>query len=136
MPRTKKTDAAPAQKPAAKKSPALIAYHVPDRENPFWTKIGAAFAHEDGKGLTLDLELWPVAGGRIVLREPKADAFRLAQPAQRAADSPAAKGAHVTPDRSDGPAQPIASVRAAAARPRRGHLRLCSPPQNGHVPPA
>lgn len=54
--------------------PALIAYHVAERgEKSFWTRIGAAWDHEDGKGLTLQLELLPASGGRIVLREPAAD---------------------------------------------------------------
>ena len=30
--------------------PALIAYHVPDREKAPWTRIGAAWDHKDGKG--------------------------------------------------------------------------------------
>lgn len=51
------------------KSPAFIAYHVPDRENPFWTKIGAAWDHKDGGGFTLQLDLAPVATGRVVLRK-------------------------------------------------------------------
>jgi hypothetical protein len=29
--------------------------------------------HEDGEGLTLQLDLLPVSGGRIVLRKPKED---------------------------------------------------------------
>ncbi|WP_274630770.1 hypothetical protein [Arvimicrobium flavum] len=79
MPRKKTTDAAADKKPTTapapktKKQPALLAYYVPDREKPYWTKIGAAFSHEDGKGMTLDLELLPASGGRIVLREPKAE---------------------------------------------------------------
>jgi hypothetical protein len=54
------------------KAPALIAYHVADRgeDKSFWTRIGAAWDHEDGKGLTLQLDLVPVNGGRIVLRVP------------------------------------------------------------------
>ena len=51
-----------------KKIPAFIAYHVPDRENATWTRIGAAGKHKDGDGFTLDLELMPLATGRIVLR--------------------------------------------------------------------
>lgn len=53
--------------------PDFIAYHVPERVNTFWTRIGAAWKHKDGKGLTLDLELVPLDTGRIVLRdyEPK-----------------------------------------------------------------
>ena len=50
------------------KGPAFIAYHVAEKgENSFWTRIGAAFDHKDGKGFTLDLDLVPVSGGRIVL---------------------------------------------------------------------
>jgi hypothetical protein len=50
--------------------PALIAWHIAERgEKSFWTRIGAAWDHEDGKGLTLQLDLVPVNGGRIVLRE-------------------------------------------------------------------
>lgn len=55
--------------------PALIAYHVAERgEKSFWTRIGASWPHEDGKGLTLQLELTPVNGGRIVLRASTDDA--------------------------------------------------------------
>lgn len=54
--------------------PALIAYHVTERgEKSYWTRIGAAWDHEDSKGLTLQLELVPASGGRIVLREPSDD---------------------------------------------------------------
>ena len=56
------------------KSPSLIAYYVAERgEKKFWTRIGAAWDHEDSKGLTIDLELIPANTGRIVLREPKAE---------------------------------------------------------------
>lgn len=66
----KKTKA-PAQEAA--NTPALIAYHVPDKENAGWTRIGAAWPHKDGKGFSLQLDLVPVATGKIVLRnfEPK-----------------------------------------------------------------
>ncbi|XWN32107.1 MAG: hypothetical protein ROR55_03040 [Devosia sp.] len=53
------------------KQPTHIAYHAPDRENAPWTSIGAAWAHDDGEGLTLQLELLPASGGRIVLRTNK-----------------------------------------------------------------
>lgn len=54
--------------------PALFAYHVAERgEKKFWTRIGAAWDHEDGKGLTIQLDLVPANGGRIVLREPSDD---------------------------------------------------------------
>lgn len=58
-----------------KKAPALIAYHVPDREKASWTRIGAAWDHKDGEGFTLRLDLVPVSSGRIILRafDPKAE---------------------------------------------------------------
>lgn len=53
------------------KAPALIAYYVSERgDKSYWTRIGAAWDHEDAKGLTVQLDLLPVSGGRIVLREP------------------------------------------------------------------
>lgn len=55
--------------------PALVAYHVAERgDKSFWTRIGAAWDHEDAKGLTVVLDLVPVNGGRIVLREPSDEA--------------------------------------------------------------
>jgi hypothetical protein len=50
-------------------TPAFVAYHVPERENAPWTRIGAAWPHKDGAGYTLDFELMPVTGGRVVLRK-------------------------------------------------------------------
>ncbi len=59
-----------------KTPPTFIAYHVRDgeteKDSGFWTRIGAAWKHKDGEGLTLDLDLVPVGTGRIVLRTPKA----------------------------------------------------------------
>lgn len=64
------------------KAPTLIAWHVADKgEKGFWTRIGAAWEHEDGNGLTLQLDLVPVGGGRIVLRAPKAEAETAQQEA-------------------------------------------------------
>jgi len=54
------------------RAPAYIAFHVSGNGNKgFWTRIGAAWHHEDGVGLTLQLDLVPVKEGRIVLRTPK-----------------------------------------------------------------
>lgn len=51
--------------------PVLIAYHVTERgEKSFWSRIGAAWDHKDGEGFTVELELLPATGGRIVLRPP------------------------------------------------------------------
>lgn len=53
------------------KAPAYIAWHVAKKDDKgFWTRIGAAWAHKDGEGLTLQLETVPV-DGRIVLRLPQ-----------------------------------------------------------------
>ena len=51
------------------KAPSHIAYHVRDREGQksFWTRIGSAWAHSDGKGFNLQLEVAPL-DGRISLR--------------------------------------------------------------------
>jgi hypothetical protein len=59
----------------SKKQPDLIAYHVTEAREEggkgFWTKIGAAWAQRDGEGYSLDLQLFPANGGKIVLRVPK-----------------------------------------------------------------
>ena len=69
MPNTKTTDA---KTNARHTPPALIAWHVAERgDQKYWTRLGAAWNHEDGEGMTLQLDLMPVAGGRIVLRAPK-----------------------------------------------------------------
>jgi hypothetical protein len=39
-------------------------------DNAFWTKVGAAWKHEDGKGFNITLSAMPV-NGRLVIREPK-----------------------------------------------------------------
>ena len=60
------------------KKPTLIAYSVKDRgedQKAFWTRIGAAWSHGSGNGLSIQLEALPL-DGRIVLTEPKADDAR------------------------------------------------------------
>lgn len=57
------------------KKPSHYVYTVReggDNRQDFWTKIGAAFAHNDGKGFSLLLEALPV-DGRLTIRaaEPK-----------------------------------------------------------------
>jgi len=52
----------------SKRSPDFIAWHVLERENAPWNRIGAAWVHRDNKGYSLDLELMPARKGRIVLR--------------------------------------------------------------------
>ena len=37
-----------------------------------WSEIGAAWAHQDGKGFNVKLDYLPLNGAEIVIREPKA----------------------------------------------------------------
>jgi hypothetical protein len=55
-------------KPAGK-TPTHVAYHVRDGSSGkgFWTRIGVAWAHADGKGFNVQLEVAPL-DGRISLR--------------------------------------------------------------------
>lgn len=57
--------------------PVLIAYAVKDRtavSRAQWTRLGVAFSHERGGGLTVFLQALPLDfDGRIVLVEPSAD---------------------------------------------------------------
>jgi len=54
------------------KAPSYIAYTVDQRnhDESYWTKIGAAWPHEDGKGFTIQLDALPLSG-TITLRQPK-----------------------------------------------------------------
>ena len=55
------------------KAPAMTAYSVREAgKKSYWTRIGAAWAHEDGDGFNLQLDCFPV-DGKITLRKPKAD---------------------------------------------------------------
>jgi hypothetical protein len=51
------------------KAPSHVVYHVRDsnKGKGFWTRIGAAWAHNDGKGFNVQLESVPL-DGRISLR--------------------------------------------------------------------
>jgi hypothetical protein len=52
------------------KTPAFQAWHVTNKgDGSFWTKVGAAWPHRDGKGLSLILSVIPM-NGQIVLRQP------------------------------------------------------------------
>lgn len=58
-------------------APAYLAWHVSQRgEKSYWNKVGAVWAHKDGKGFTLQLETCPI-NGRIVLRTPLDDDRQL-----------------------------------------------------------
>ena len=52
------------------KLPTHVAYQVRDRgegKKGFWTRIGSAWAHGDGKGFNIQIETVPL-DGRITLR--------------------------------------------------------------------
>jgi hypothetical protein len=55
-------------------APQYLAWYVTKKgEKSYWSKVGAVWAHKDGKGYTLQLETCPI-NGRIVLRAPLDDA--------------------------------------------------------------
>jgi len=59
------------------KAPTHTAYQVRDGKDnkSFWTRIGSAWAHGDGKGFNIQIDVVPL-DGRITLRdvtEKKAD---------------------------------------------------------------
>ncbi len=52
------------------KAPTHIAYQVREgSQKSYWTRIGAAWAHADGKGFNIQLESVPL-DGKISLRVP------------------------------------------------------------------
>ena len=54
------------------KRPTHAVYLVEgEGKTAFWTKIGAAWQHEDGDGFNLNLSAIPMSG-RLVVRKPKA----------------------------------------------------------------
>ncbi len=60
------------QAQGASRTPSHIVYHVRDVGNgenkkSFWTRIGSAWAHADGKGFNAQVECVPL-DGRITLR--------------------------------------------------------------------
>lgn len=66
------TGTAQAQASGGGKAPSHIVYHVRDVGNgenkkSFWTRIGSAWAHADGKGFNAQVECVPL-DGRITLR--------------------------------------------------------------------
>ncbi len=52
------------------KAPSHIAYHVREREGKkgFWTRLGSAWPHADGKGYNVQLDGLVPLDGRIVIR--------------------------------------------------------------------
>jgi len=56
---------------ASSKTPSHTAYQVRDREGKkaFWTRIGSAWPHADGKGFNIQIDAIPL-DGRVSLRIP------------------------------------------------------------------
>jgi hypothetical protein len=52
------------------KTPSHYVYMVEEtkQKKGFWTKIGAAWAHQDGRGFNIQLSAFPVSG-ELVLRD-------------------------------------------------------------------
>lgn len=57
---------------ANSRTPTHFAFHVRDTKDGkgFWTRIGSAWAHKDGKGFNIQLDAMPV-DGTIKLRVPE-----------------------------------------------------------------
>jgi len=54
------------------KRPTHYIYAVTKRgDSSSWTRIGACWPNGDGKGFSLKLDLVPINGADIVMREPK-----------------------------------------------------------------
>ena len=56
------------------KTPDYIAYEVTENQDQsFWNRVGAAWNHNDGEGINIQLSSIPLSG-KITLRIPKAKA--------------------------------------------------------------
>ncbi|TCP38784.1 hypothetical protein [Rhodovulum marinum] len=61
------------QQKTSPKAPDFLAWHVTQKgDKSYWNKVGAAWAHKDSAGYTIQLEVVPI-NGRIVLRQPIED---------------------------------------------------------------
>jgi len=45
-------------------------------DKSFWTEIGAAWSHQDGKGFNVKLDYLPLNSAEIVIREPRTEGDR------------------------------------------------------------
>ncbi|WFU07535.1 hypothetical protein QA648_36985 (plasmid) [Rhizobium sp. CB3171] len=60
-------------KQTQKSKPDYAAYTVEgDGDKAHWTKIGAAWSHNDGEGFNIQLTALPL-NGRLIVRKPKAE---------------------------------------------------------------
>jgi hypothetical protein len=66
--------------------PVLIAYGVKkssDGKRNFWKRIGEAYPHREGAGLTIQLNVLPFDGRIILLERDAADDARLERESRR-----------------------------------------------------
>ena len=63
-----------AKKQITVKKPSHEVFQVLEtaKDKSYWTRIGAAWLHEDGEGLSVTLNCLPL-DGRIIIRKVKAD---------------------------------------------------------------
>jgi hypothetical protein len=74
----------------SRERPSHECFVVEEREEgrkAYWTRIGSAWPHKDGKGFNVQLSALPASGGRIVLRE-----FMESETRERGADARANEG--------------------------------------------
>lgn len=69
--------------------PVLIAYAVRRTKSnkPVWTRIGCAYPHDTGAGLTVVLDALPVDGRIVLLERGEGDDERIQREAARLARS-------------------------------------------------
>ncbi len=69
---TDSTQEAATRKNGSPNAPTHIAYHVRkvNEGKDFWTRIGSAWAHKDGKGFNIQIDTVPLDGS-ITLRVPQ-----------------------------------------------------------------
>ncbi len=69
---TNTTSGSASTTPSSGKSPTHSVYHVREigsgqNKKSFWTRVGAAWSHSDGKGFNVQIECVPL-DGRLTLR--------------------------------------------------------------------
>ena len=60
----------------SKRPPHRVYAVTKNGEKSFWTEIGAAWSHQDGKGFNVKLDYLPLNGAEIVIREPRTEGDR------------------------------------------------------------
>jgi hypothetical protein len=64
-----------AQESKGRKPTHVIWQVIGEKDNAMWNRVGAGWAHSDGKGVALKFSAYPLTG-RVVVREVKEDAGR------------------------------------------------------------